>query len=62
MYGKAYNQAATQGQDYAASQQGAAAQSGYDNDAWAKNAYGQDTDSRWGKSYDFVNANEYDDE
>merc|ERR1712037_1035520 len=34
----------------------------YDADAWAKQAYGSDYDSRWGKSYDFVNANEYDDE
>ena len=34
----------------------------YDNDSHAKQAYGSDTDSRYGKSYDFVQANEYDDE
>lgn len=39
-----------------------AAAGAYDADAWAKQAYGSDYDSRWGKSYDFVNANEYDDE
>jgi hypothetical protein len=34
----------------------------YDNDEYAKQAYGQDTDSRWGKSYDSVAAQSYDDE
>ena len=48
--------------DYQASAGAAAAVSGTDADAWAKQAYGSDYDSRWGKSYDFVNANEYDDE
>jgi len=62
MYGKQYSSGEVAGQDYQASNQGAASQAGYDNDSWSKNAYGQDTDSRWGKSYDFVNANEYDDE
>merc|ERR1719491_812135 len=32
---------------------------GYDNDAWSKQAYGEDTDSRWGKSYDSVKARSY---
>ena len=40
----------------------AAAALGYDNDEWAKQAYGRDMDTRWGKSYDFVDANSYDDE
>merc|ERR1719458_589349 len=40
----------------------AAAAMGYDNDEWAKQAYGRDMDTRWGKSYDFVDANSYDDE
>jgi hypothetical protein len=48
--------------DYDASYGSKAAVSGYDNDQHAKQAYGSDFDSRWGKSYDFVNANEYDDE
>ncbi len=39
-----------------------AQQGAYDNDEWAKQAYGQDTDSRWGKSYDSVAAQSYDDE
>jgi hypothetical protein len=37
-----------------------AAQGQYDNDAWAKQANGSDTDSRWGKSYDSVKARSYD--
>ena len=40
----------------------AAQQAGYDNDEWAKQAYGSDVDSRWGKSYDSVAAKSYDDE
>ena len=39
-----------------------AARNAYDNDAWAKQAYGRDYDSRYGKSYDSVNAQSYDDE
>ena len=39
-----------------------AAQGGYDNDVWAKQAYGSDNDSRWGKSYDSVDAKSYDGE
>jgi len=35
---------------------------GYDNDEWAKQAYGADSDSRWGKSYDSVSARSYDNE
>ena len=58
----AYGQGKASHQDYQASEGGAAARAGYDNDAWAKQASGSDFDSRWGKSYDFVNANEYDDE
>jgi hypothetical protein len=42
--------------------EGASAVSGYDNDEWAKQAYGNDMDSRWGKSYDSVKAREYDNE
>jgi len=69
-YGQAYGAKSYGGQvaakashqDYQASDAAAAARAGYDNDAWAKQASGSDFDSRWGKSYDFVNANEYDDE
>ena len=39
-----------------------ASKGAYDNDVWAKQAYGQDTDSRWGKSYDSVSAKSYDNE
>ena len=46
----------------AASASNGAAKAGYDNDVWAKQAYGQDYDSRWGKSYDFVDAKSYDNE
>ena len=49
-------------QDAQASRNHAAARSGYDNDEWAKQAYGSDFDSRWGKSYDSVAAKSYDDE
>jgi hypothetical protein len=42
--------------------EGGAAMSGYDNDEWAKQAYGSDYDSRWGKSYDSVAARSYDNE
>merc|ERR1711957_661710 len=49
-------------QDYQASAGTSASTAATDNDAWSKNAYGADTDSRWGKSYDFVKADEYDDE
>ena len=48
--------------DKEASKGSAAAKGGYDNDAWAKQAYGVDTDSRWGKSYDSVAAKSYDNE
>merc|ERR1719216_839185 len=51
--------AAGAGKAYNASWQGDAQASGYDNDAWAKQAYGQDYDSRWGKSYDSVEARNY---
>ena len=51
-----------QHQDAQASKDHAAAKSGYDNDEWAKQAYGSDFDSRWGKSYDSVAAKSYDDE
>merc|ERR1719336_1453004 len=39
-----------------------AAKGAYDNDAWAKQAYGSDYDSRWGKSYDSVEAKSYSNE
>merc|ERR1712060_824668 len=42
-----------------ASKASAQAKAGYDNDAWAKQAYGSDADSRWGKSYDNVSAKSY---
>ena len=45
-----------------ASAQHGAAKGGYDNDVWAKQAYGSDFDSRWGKSYDSVDAKSYDGE
>ena len=48
--------------DGGASAARAASAMGYDNDEWAKQAYGRDMDTRWGKSYDFVDANSYDDE
>ena len=46
----------------AASSAALAAVSGYDNDSWASQANGSDQDSRYGKSYDFIEANEFDDE
>ena len=46
----------------AASWKGQQAQAGADNDVWAKQASGQDYDSRWGKSYDSVEARNYDNE
>ena len=58
-YGKGYG---GQYGNNAASASYKAAQQGYDNDVWAKQAYGQDYDSRWGKSYDFVDAKSYDNE
>jgi hypothetical protein len=64
-YGKAYggNQGAYAAEvEKAASKASVAAKGGVDNDAWAKQAYGVDTDSRWGKSYDSVNAKSYDNE
>ena len=48
--------------DNAASASYGASGSGYDNDAWAKLAHSSDYDSRYGKSYDFVNAKSYDNE
>ncbi len=63
-----YGYAGAQGQGYGnekmadASASYGAARGGYDNDEWAKQAYAQDTDSRWGKSYDSVDAKSYDNE
>ena len=48
--------------DYGASSAHAAQKGAYDNDEWAKQAYGSDFDSRWGKSFDRVSAKSYDDE
>ena len=45
-----------------ASNDAQAARGAYDNDEWAKQAYGSDYDSRWGKSYDSVSAKSYDNE
>ena len=39
-----------------------AAVGGYDNDQYAKQAYGSDQDSRWGRSYDSVKAQSFTDE
>merc|ERR1719151_37848 len=72
-YGKSYStaqaaQAASSKQGYGshsdaqASRNHAAARSMYDNDEWAKQAYGSDFDSRYGKSYDSVQARQYDNE
>jgi len=58
----AYGAAATDSMDYGASEAHSAAKGAYDNDSWAKQSQGQDQDRRAGRSYDFVNANEYDDE
>ena len=46
--------------DKNASKSQSAALKGYDDDAWAQQAYGTDTDGRWGKSYDNVDAKSYD--
>ena len=66
-YGKQGAQAAAgygsgKSKDAGASAARQAAVGAYDNDEWAKQAYGRDFDSRWGKSYDSVAANSYDDE
>ena len=58
--GKAGGQAAQTWKGASASH--GAAKGGYDNDVWAKQAYGSDYDSRWGKSYDSVDAKSYDGE
>jgi len=60
-HGKGYGGAAAQTWKGASASYGAA-KGGYDNDAWAKQAYGSDYDSRWGKSYDSVDAKSYDGE
>ena len=68
-YGKSYggSQAAS-GHAYGADKAAGASlaksaqRSAYDNDEWAKQAYGSDFDSRWGKSYDSVQARQYDNE
>jgi len=68
-HGKSYGGKAAYGSaaygaedDRDASKAHAAQRSGYDNDEWAKQAYGSDYDTRWGKSYDSVAAKSYDDE
>merc|ERR1712160_163157 len=48
--------------DYQASAQGRAEKEGSESDQFSKSQYDSDFDSRYGKSYDFVEANEYDDE
>lgn len=50
------------GSHKAASDDHSAAVSGHDNDEHATQSYGQDTDFAWGKSYDSIKANSYDDE
>jgi hypothetical protein len=59
-YGKATYSPSLNWQGASASNQ--AAKAGYDNDVWAKQAYGSDYDSRWGKSYDSVDAKSYSNE
>jgi len=61
-YGSQAGYGQTAAKDKGASTEYSAAQGAYDNDEWAKQAYGRDFDSRWGKSYDSVAANSYDDE
>jgi len=66
--GGAYGGYGQAGQGYGKAKQGAAswrgdqAKVGADNDVWAKQASGNDYDSRWGKSYDSVEARNYDNE
>lgn len=45
-----------------ASQAWAAQRGSYDGGDWARQAYGAETGSRWGKSYDAVDAKSYEDE
>jgi len=68
-YGSGYGQKGSQyGEeesymgDYQASAQGRAEKEGSESDQFSKSQYDSDFDSRYGKSYDFVEANEYDDE
>ena len=63
-YGQGNNAYSAYGAEkqYGASAEHGAAAGAYDNDTWAKQAYGIDTDSRWGKSYDSVDAKSYDNE
>jgi hypothetical protein len=61
-YNGAYGQAQTSTATAAASTETAAAESAYDGDEWAKQAYGADSDSRWGKSYDSIEVNTFEDE
>merc|ERR1712037_660550 len=58
----AAGQGAAKAKENGASIARASAVGAYDNDEWAKQAYGRDFDSRYGKSYDSVAANSYDDE
>ena len=53
-----YGKAVDQGASWSGSQAAGAA----DNDVWAKQASGSDYDSRWGKSYDSVDAKNYNNE
>lgn len=60
-YGKGQSAGAYGASDWEGASKGAkAARGAYDNDSWAKQAYGQDKDSRYGKSYDSVKARSYD--
>ena len=61
-YGAAAGRAYAEDDGLNASKGYASAKGGYDNDEWAKLAYGSDFDSRWGKSYDSVVAKSYDNE
>ena len=49
-------------QTTAASMSKAAAKAGYSKDAWADKIYGKDFKSSWGRSYDLVEADSFDDE
>merc|ERR550532_1511647 len=59
---KAYGQGKEASNWQGASASAKAAKAAYDNDAFAKQAYGSDSDTRWGKSYDSVSARSYQNE
>ena len=56
------NYGAYQGFNEAASIEKGAAAAGYDVDVWSDKIYGEDFKSSWGRSYDLVEAQQFDDE